>query len=208
MKLSIILTHYSTDDFKSENGRKCIESVKKTLNDDCELIIVNNGDRDDFSDIANLYIKNFKNSLGGARNLGFSKCSGDYICFIDNDVIPEQGWWEECIELLEKYPDRKLIASPVHSKGHMRVKFKRGMLGDNMLNTRAGSNCLVMSRKTFEDIGLFWENPASGDVKGMYASSVDGVEFCNRQYKKGYLVILTRRPMAIDIGSISYKYLK
>lgn len=212
-KLSVILTHYSTDDYKSENGRKCIEAVKNTLNDECEFIIANNGERDqDFIKYADIYIKTPKNSLGLARNMGVDESSGEYLCFIDNDIIPVQGWWQECIRLLEKYPDKKLIASPIHTRVHMRFKFERGVLDEWKLNARAGSNCLVISRKTFLDIGRFKETFAKGDaVKGSfltktYLSSVDGVEFCNRQYAKGYLVILTNPEMAKDIGSKNYKY--
>jgi len=202
VKVSIIFVHYSTDDFKSYIGKYCLKRLWRYTRKvpEIELIVVNNGERDkDFSEICDKYIDNPNNSLGGARNLGFDASTGEYVCFIDNDVLAEWPFWIECYELLEKYKDRKLIATPVYTPHHMlREQFQAGELDGHLLNKRSGSNCLFMSRKSFEDIGRFPEiHPAK-----------DGVIFCDRQNKKGYLVIHTRPLMARDLGIGNYDYKK
>jgi glycosyltransferase involved in cell wall biosynthesis len=202
VKVSIIFVHYSTDDFKSYIGETCLKKLWKYTKGipEIELIVVNNGERDNhFKDFCNKYFDNQANSLGGARNIGFDNSVGEYICFMDNDIYIECAFWNECIELLEKYPDKKLIATPIYTPHHvLRTKYQAGELDGHLLNTRSGSNCLFMKRSSFEDIGRFCEiHPAR-----------DGVKFCNAQCRKGYLVIHTRPLMARDLGIGNYDYKK
>jgi len=201
IKLSIVFVHYSTDDYKSEVANFCLRQLKRTLDETCELIIVNNGDRDeDFSKYADIYIKSDKNSLGYARNLGSRKATGKYICFMDNDVFVHPDWWRECITLLETFPDKKLIASPNYTSCHVfQRKYYAGMLGGHFLNKRSGSPCHLMKRETFDEIGDFLEK------FGKYIGG-EGGEFIDRFCKAGYLIILTRRMMAHHLGTKRYKY--
>ncbi len=205
-KISVIFVHYSTDDVKSYLGMACLKrlwnSVRKSSTT-TEIIVVNNGDRDEkrCKELADTYIKNDRNSLGGARNKGFDASFGEYVCFIDNDVYADFPFLDACMELLEKYPDRKLIATPVYTTSHMFGKFIKGDLGGHMLNTRAGSNCMFMKRESFLDIGRFQEPDYSRSYHGK-----DGVEFCDRQNQKGYLMILTRIVLVRDIGLYKYHY--
>ena len=162
------------------------------------MIVVNNGKLDGhFKQYCDKYIENPKNSLGGARNIGYDNSVGEYICFMDNDIYTEYPFWIECVELLEKYPDKKLIATPIYTSHHvLSPKHQAGELDGHILNKRSGSNCLFMKRSSFEDIGRFCEvHPAR-----------DGVKFCNTQVRKGYLVIHTRPLMARDLGTGNYSY--
>ena len=205
IKLSIIFIHYSTDEQKSEMARFCLRQLKRTLDDECELIIVNNGERDkeEFSEYADLYVESDKNSLGYARNMGSRKATGKYFCFIDNDVFVDLGWWGECIRLLEKHSDRKLIASPIYTSCHfLQKKYHAGMLNGHFLNKRSGSPCHLMKRETFEEIGKFPENPKRMDK---YIGG-DGGEFITRQCKKGYLIILTKKMRGYHLGAKKYAY--
>ena len=181
--------------------RKCIRKSATPT----ELIVVNNGDRDEkeCKEYADIYIKNDINSLGKARNKGFDASIGEYVCFVDNDVYADFPFVDRCIELLEKYPDKKLIATPVYTSCHMFGKYIKGDLDGHMLNTRSGSNCLFMKRESFLDIGRFQELE-----KGGYFNGRDGVEFCDRQLNKGYLMILTRIGLVRDLGLFRYPYRK
>ena len=202
IKLSIVLVHYSTDDYKSEVANFCLRQLKRTLDETCELIIVNNGDRDkDFSKYADIYIQNDKNSLGYARNVGSRKAKGEYICFMDNDIFTMPGWWRKCIKLLETFSDHKLIASPVYTSCHVfQRKYHAGMLGGRFLNKRSGSPCHLMKRETFDKLGNFPE------TFGDYYVGGDGGKFIDRQCEAGYLIILTRKMEAFHLGTTKYKY--
>lgn len=39
----------------------------------------------------------------GARNLGIKKATGDIICFIGDDTIPEQNWFQEIVHFHKKH---------------------------------------------------------------------------------------------------------
>lgn len=167
-----------------------------------ELIVVNNGKRDgNFKTLCHKYIENPRNSMGGGRNLGYDNSTGEFVCFIDNDIWCEHRFWIEAIELLEKHSDKKLIATPIYTACHvLQDKFNRGFLDDHLLNTRSGSNCLLMTRKSFEEIGRFPELE-----QGLYRGN-DGVKFCNKQIYAGYLMIHTRAGLARDIGLAKHTY--
>lgn len=88
-RFSIIITAYNIDDYIEE----CIHSVKTQTYNNYELIIIDDCSTDngktvnkikEFDNI--IFLQTSKNSgAGGARNLGISKATGDYIIFLDSD---------------------------------------------------------------------------------------------------------------------------
>ncbi len=194
-KISIIFIHHSSNDYKDYVGMNCLIRLWKVIqkNPEIEIIGVNNGERNEkqMQVLCAFYIKNDINSLGRARNKGFDASSGGYVCFMDDDIYTELPFWNDCAELLEKYPDLKLIASPIYTATH-RIIYRDG----HAFSKRSGSNCLFMKRESFLDIGRFTETEGR---------AADGVEFCNRQIKKGYAMILTRPSLARDVGMAHQK---
>lgn len=99
MKVSVIIPVYNVEQYVD----RCLASVESQTYQDAEIIIVNDGSTDRSLDIVEKFVsgnKNFvcyttKNSgLGGARNFGLSKASGDYIVFLDSDDYIEK----DCLE--------------------------------------------------------------------------------------------------------------
>lgn len=192
--ISVIFVHYSNNDWKSELARFCFNRLLRTTPKDTEIIVVNNSDRDEefFKERADVYLKTPRNSLGGARNLGYDHTKGEWIVFMDDDVFTMYHWLSECIRLLQINKDHKLIASPVYTDVHVfNSKFQAGKLRGHLLNWRSGSPCFVLRREDFEEIGRFKE----GD-----GNSGDGGNFTDRQVRKGYKVILTKKQKAFHIG--------
>jgi len=201
IEVSIIFVHFSTGDVRSYMATQCLmrfwrlAAKDKTL----EIIVINNSKRDGhFKEICHKYFENPNNNFGYARNLGAENAEGKYLCFVDNDIYPDRMFWGQCKELLEKYPDKKLIATPIYTSCHI-PKHNAGFLDGHLLNKRSGSNCLFMTKETFRNIGKFDET-----IGRQYV----GVEFCNRQIRKGYLVIHTDYALARDIGTYKYPYAK
>lgn len=95
-KVSIIIPFYSGKDWLKE----ALESVFNQTFKDFEVILVNDGSKEDISDILSQYegrINYFGQvNLGpaAARNLGISKATGKYIAFEDSDDI----WLPEKLE--------------------------------------------------------------------------------------------------------------
>ena len=89
-KISIIIPVYNTEQYLVE----CIESIIKQNYDDYEIILVNDGSKDNSGLICDSYAKQYKNikvihknngGLSDARNEGLKLAKGEYVLFIDSD---------------------------------------------------------------------------------------------------------------------------
>ncbi len=90
MKVSVIVPVYNVEKYID----KCLESLEKQTLKDFEVIIVNDGTKDNSEAIIKKYLarnKNFKyykkenGGLSDARNYGLKYASGEYIAFLDSD---------------------------------------------------------------------------------------------------------------------------
>lgn len=99
-KVSVVVPIYNVQEYLS----KCIESLLNQTFNDFELILVNDGSKDDSLNIVREYekkdariivIDKQNGGLSDARNAGIAIAKGEYILFVDSDDFVEK-------ELLEK----------------------------------------------------------------------------------------------------------
>lgn len=203
------MTHHASEKNRSDLLRKTLKSLFETTKDlPTERIIVDNGgslkDSKYLLGLAekgeiNTYIRNHNNMhFGFARNQALNICNGEYIAICDNDIIFNPGWLETCIGILDKYPDRKIYATPIYNVAHWRPKYWHPDILEYegrqvRLNRRAGSNCWVMRRKDFETIGDFrvhrvagtkWTNNAGG--AGYWAAVTPDIMVNDAGFRRGY----------------------
>lgn len=90
IKVSIIVPVYNAEEYLE----KCLDSLVNQSLKDIEIILVNDGSKDNSENIINKYldkyknIKYFKNKNEGAaksRNFGIKNATGDYVLFVDSD---------------------------------------------------------------------------------------------------------------------------
>ena len=87
--VSVIIPFYNETGWLSE----AIESVLRQTYPIHEIIVINDGSKEDVSALLNLYegkIKYFYKENGGpssARNLGINLATGDYLSFLDSDDV-------------------------------------------------------------------------------------------------------------------------
>ena len=110
MRYSVIIPLYN----KAPYVAKAIGSVLSQTFTDYELIIVDDGSRDDSAQVAEKAIEGRANcrlirqknaGVSMARNNGVAASRGNYLCFLDAD-----DWWaptflEEMSQLIEAYPE-------------------------------------------------------------------------------------------------------
>ena len=93
--VSIIIPVYNTEEYLAE----CLESLILQTYRNIEIILINDGSTDNSLSICKEYASHYsfikvfsqKNAgQGSARNLGISKCSGNYIMFVDSDDWVDQ----------------------------------------------------------------------------------------------------------------------
>lgn len=118
---------------KLEYTRACIEQLHKATPADLfELIVVDNASSDgtteylnelkNHSNFKHLHIISNKENLGfvGGNNQAAQKATSKYIVFLNNDTLPQPGWLEAMLKLIERdnsvgavgaklvYPDGRL----------------------------------------------------------------------------------------------------
>lgn len=104
---SIIIPVYNTEKYL----HKCIDSVLQQTYNEYEIIIVNDGSTDSSAEILHSYEKSFRciqvvtqpnKGLGGARNTGIDRATGDYLVFLDSDDYLREDMLEVINQMLEK----------------------------------------------------------------------------------------------------------
>jgi glycosyltransferase involved in cell wall biosynthesis len=100
--VSIIMPAYNAEKFIS----KSIESVLQQTYQNWELLVVNDGSKDNTSSIVKLFnytrIKLIEQENGGvskARNTGIANSTGEFIAFLDSDDL----WLKDKLEIQVKY---------------------------------------------------------------------------------------------------------
>lgn len=201
---SIIVVHHASNLERSKVFRESLKTLLETTDHlPTERIVVDNGSDPEDSGILlsmvskgkiNTYIRNSNNMhFGYARNQALSYCQGDYIAICDNDIIYNPGWLDTCLDILKKYPDEKIYATPIYNVAHWRPKYwGQKTLEVNgkqvKLNMRAGSNCWVMRRKDFEEVGDFWIHRIAGS------------KWTDNAVRSGYMAAVTPEIMVNDMG--------
>lgn len=100
-KVSVIVPIYNVEKYLE----KCINSLLSQTLEDIQIILVNDGSKDNSGNIAKEYEKNNKNriiyvekengGLSDARNYGLKYATGEFIAFLDSDDYIEKNAYEE-----------------------------------------------------------------------------------------------------------------
>lgn len=130
MRFSVIIPLYN----KASYVAKAIESVLAQTFIDYELVIVDDGSKDDSFAIAlkaiegrgNCHIYRQQNAgVSVARNIGVAFSQGEHLCFLDADDWWDSHFLEEMSNLIEEFPDAGIYGTNYiivnETKGKTRV---------------------------------------------------------------------------------------
>lgn len=116
MKFSVIVPVYNVEDYL----KKCLDSIIGQTYTNFEIIIVNDGSKDNSQQIIDEYaqeypslIKALKKENGGlsdARNFGVKKATGDYILFVDSDDYINKELLEKLNEVIVRDQEPEIIS--------------------------------------------------------------------------------------------------
>ncbi|WP_047394464.1 glycosyltransferase [Cetobacterium sp. ZOR0034] len=100
MELTIIVPVYNVEDYLDE----CLESIYKVKDINYEVVLVNDGSKDNSLNILKKYkelyptktkiIDKENGGLSSARNAGIKEARGEYLAFIDSDDIIDSSGFE------------------------------------------------------------------------------------------------------------------
>jgi GT2 family glycosyltransferase len=224
----VVCTHNRVNDLKN-----CLDSLKKLINKNLEIIIVDNAPKDDetkklVSQYAGFkYIQEPKRGLDFARNRGINESKGEIICFTDDDVVVDSYWINNLIKHF-RYPLTAVVTGitmPMEletkaqiifeqSNGFNRGFIKKEFTIDNINpfaagNVGAGAN-MALRKEYLNDIGLFDEaldggtpSLSGGDQEFFYRTLIRGYKII---YEPGALVWHKHRQDMINLRKTIFGY--
>lgn len=107
-EVSVIVPVYNVEKYLE----RCLESLVNQTLENIEIIIVNDGTKDNSEEIIKkfmekypqkiVYLKKENGGLSDARNYGIPYAKGEYIAFLDSDDYVEKDIYKEMYELAKK----------------------------------------------------------------------------------------------------------
>lgn len=106
--LSIVLPVFNVEKYLD----RCIKSILEGTYKDLELVIVNDGTKDNSENIIIRYLEKYNNityivkengGLSHARNVGYTYAKGEYIVFFDSDDYIEKDMYEKLMAKVKDY---------------------------------------------------------------------------------------------------------
>lgn len=116
-KVSVIVPVYNVEQYLE----KCLNSLMNQTLEEIEVIVVNDGSKDNSQKIINQFsekypdkIKGFVKENGGlsdARNFGIDRASGQFIGFVDSDDYVTPTMFDEMYHLAQKHDAEMVICN-------------------------------------------------------------------------------------------------
>lgn len=164
IKISVVIPVYGVEKYI----RQCLESIINQTYKNLEIIVVNDGTKDNSMKIVEEYLSderikiiNQENSgVSIARNKGIEEARGEYIAIIDSDDWLELNTFEELMKLVENKED--IIVFDFYKFNETTQKIKK-------------------KTTTIEE----FKNNIPDDKK--YLISMYGSESCNKLYRREFL---------------------
>jgi len=179
MKVSVIVPVYNVEKYID----KCLDSLANQTLDELEVIIVNDGTKDNSEAIIKKYTSKYKNmkyfikengGLSDARNYGLKKASGEYIAFLDSDDYVTYDMYEKMYnkakygnfdmvvcDLNYVYPDKVVRAYSNIDKDTENIK-------KTFINIYPAAWNKIFKRELFENEVYFKKNVWFEDVEFIY----------------------------------------
>lgn len=199
-RISVIVPAYNVEDCVG----KAIESVVAQDYTNWELIIIDDGSKDNTKDVVKKYLKDkrikyfFQKNRGvaGARNNGLKKAVGEYITLLDSDDEILPGFFKSAIKKFKLFEQEKLdiktIYYPCIDELRNRLyslPFEEALITfDQFLEFIGvyGKEYIFMKKRDFIDEGFFFDE----DI------DTPGVRHF-REFKKYPLIYIINKPMRI-----------
>lgn len=124
-KVSIIIICHNNIEYT----KKCVERLFQVTPPGFHVILVDNASTDNTSQEFRKLQDKYKNIkiIGNDKNLGFAEAnnravqeledmgiSTPYICFLNNDTLPQWGWLEKMIDVLEKNDKAGIVGARLY----------------------------------------------------------------------------------------------
>lgn len=203
MDFSVIIINYRQKEFVVN----CVNSLRKNLNCNYEIIIVNNSPEDDFSVEGIKIILNSNKGYSQANNIAAKEASGKYILFLNADTVLEKDFANDFLREFEgrefgaaglglKYPDGKYQLSywnentfrneavnkkleKAFKENYSEITSKYGKIKEIKEVHWVSGAAMIIRKEVFENAGGFDEE---------YFLFYEDADLCKRIKAKGYKI--------------------
>ena len=166
-KVTVIIPTYNRASFLAN----AVESIQEQKYENIEIIIVDDGSKDNTVDVVNALQKKYSNIIfcnnirlkgpSGARNTGIIKSTGDYIAFLDSDDIWLPDHLEKGVEFLDKNRNIDVLFGNFQvvdyfSKKHLYNSFDKLKVLHSLKCSKQTSNFRILEDNLFK--ALIQEN--------------------------------------------------
>ena len=229
-KVSIIILTWNN----SKYTKGCVDRLYKVTPPGFELILVDNNSNDSSKKVLKSLEKKYskqghnikcvfnEENLGFAagNNVGLKHATKDYILYLNNDTLPQWGWLERLVDVLETKEDAAIVGSRLYfqqkSDGsweiqHAGIKFNSKnepkhigrFKKDHLVNVigiqevEAVTGACLMVRKKFAKFNEKY-------IRGYY----EDIDMCLNVREKGYKVYINHESKVIHYEGKSQNVLK
>jgi glycosyltransferase involved in cell wall biosynthesis len=194
--LSIIIPTYNEEKYLP----KLLESIKKQDFNDYEIIVADNKSKDKTREVAKRYgCKIVDGGMPGhGRNKGANAAKGDYLLFLDSDVVLPEGFLRENFSY---FLNKKLVCAiawskPISDKAIDKVLF---FSVNSLLNLikhfkpHGCGFCIFTLKNVFDDIGGFDESIRVGE----------DVDFMVKTKKYGKFDVIKKKNIYVSVRRLN-----
>jgi len=185
---------------EEENIGKVIDSIKTCLlcSNNYEIVVIDNGSVDDTVKIAKLkgarIYSRPTDTISGLRNYGVKKTSGEFIVFLDADVLLKEDWGSNIENILTNLTSKPLtITGSIYGIRENACWIEKNwflpVINKKVINYM-NSGHLILHRNTFSIVGGFNEKLMTGE----------DYEFCQRAKQKGVKIINNIELEVVHLG--------
>lgn len=169
-----------------------IRSISLSNYRNYEIIIIDDGSTDgtyqslkemiDSKKVRYFYQKN--SGVSKARNLGVFNARGEYIAFIDSDIVCTEGWLSRLVDVAVNNTDIGILGAARYNKEYFKYKdiieTQKYPGGSIVPVSKLGMGASLVKREVFEKIGGF---------DNAFVFGLEDVELCLRANLLGYRVV-------------------
>ena len=177
--LSIVSAYYNKEDMT----REFLDNLQK-VTPKCEMILTNAGSQPIEHPFITKRVDLEENrSFSNSMNAGLKESTGDYVCVINNDAFPSEGWLDNLVALAER--TGAWIVSPLNSQTNLASYSHLQQFDGYFECDMFPAVCWLIKRECLDKVGLFDEQFALG--------CYEDNDYCRRVLEAGGKIVVDTR---------------
>lgn len=189
--------------YRPDLTRVCLDSIKSYTKLPYEIILVQEGEDAEITKLATEYGVKFAQNktpkgFSGAMNTGLNLASGEYFCFLNNDIVATPNWLDEMVSAFNDTEVGLVAPTFTESTTKQNVDWNTDQKFEYINDPfQLKGVCFLISKKCMEKVGQWDEHFGLGGGEDN--------DMCLRVKKAGYKLVIARNSYIYHYGSASFR---